>query len=133
MMLVWLPIALITLFAILGIAWFGPELRANFLIWRGREQQARQILETLLLQNPEKLQLCRKLARIYYLENRRDRKAIWVYELIIRFKIPFEWREDLYTIIAKHYIVEGRKDTEAIRIIEKAANKEIKKIKSYAL
>ncbi len=133
MTLVWLPVALITLFAILGIVWFSPELRANYLIWRGREQQARPILETLLLQNPEKLQLCRKLARIYYLENRRDRKAIWVYELIIRFKIPFEWREELYTIVAKHYIVEGRKDTEAIRIIEKAVNKEIKRIKNYAL
>ncbi len=132
MTFIWLPLGLISIVAIFGIVLFTPEQRANLLIWRGKSARARNLLESLLQQNPEKMQLYRKLARIYYLENRRDRKAVKIFEFIVKFKIPFEWRDELYTVIAKHYIVEGRKDTEAIRLIEKAVNKELKRLKQYA-
>lgn len=122
--------AAISLIAIIIIAIvILPELRANILIWRGKEREARKLLETLLEQDPAKIKLYTKLAKIYYLENRRDRRALRIFEMILRFRIPFEWRDELYTILAKHYIVEGRKDTEAIRLIEKAVDKEMSRMK----
>ncbi len=127
-----LPILAILICLAAGLILFTPEVRANLLIWRGHERKARYLLETLLEQNPEKLGLYVKLARIYYLENRRDKKAIKAFELILRLRIPFEWRDELYKIIAKHYIIEGRKDSEAIRIIEKAVDKELKRLASFA-
>jgi len=113
---------------IAGVALFIPEVRAQFLLMRGNEKGARVLLERMLERNPEKLTLYRKLAKIYYMENRRDRRAMKAFELILRLKIPFESRDDLYTIVARHYIDEGRKDSEAIRLIEKAVDKEMKKL-----
>ncbi len=127
-----LPLLLILICVIVGFTVFAPEVRAQLLLLRGRGQQARIILEGLLDKNPERLSLYRKLAKIYFLEKRRDKRALKVFELILKLKIPFEWRDELYTIVAKHYIVEGRKDSEAIRIIEKAVDKEMKKVASYA-
>lgn len=119
------PILLAALFVI-GLVWFSPELRGDFLLWRGQLRKARKIFEYLLEQNPEKLSLYRKLAKIYYLENRRDKKALKIFEIIIRLKIPFEWRDEILTEVAKYYIIEGRKDAEAIKLIEKAVDREIK-------
>ena len=127
-----LPILALLICITLGVVLITPEVKANLLIWRGRESKARHLLEMLVEQNPEKLSLYRKLARIYFLENRRDKKAIKVFELILKLKIPFEWREELYKIIAKNYNIEGRKDSEAIRVIEKAVDNELKKLKSFA-
>jgi len=131
--LVALPIVLFILSLGAGILWFTPEYRANYWLWQGNDRKAGKLLESLIEQSPEKLHLYRKLARIYYLENRRDRRALKVFELILRFKIPFEWRDELYTLVAKHYIIEGRKDNEAIRLIERAVDKELKRMSSFAL
>lgn len=128
-----LPIVLLVSSLIFGIIWLSPELRASIWLWRGNDRKAGRILESLVQQSPEKLQVYRKLAKIYYLENRRDRRAMKVFELILRFKIPFEWRDELYTLVAKHYIIEGRKDAEAIKLIERAVDKELKRMKSFAL
>ncbi len=106
----------------------SPELRANYLFWRGQNRKARKIYEALLERHPEKLNLYRKLGKIYYLENRRDKKALKIFELIIRLKIPFEYRDDIMLDVAKYYIIEGRKDTEAIKLIERAVDKEIKRL-----
>lgn len=127
MNIIWLPVAISFPLVVIGIIWSTPEFRANFLIWRRKDSQARALLEQIVEQKPNKMQLYGKLARIYYLENRKDRKAIRFYELIVKFKLPFEWRDELYVIVAKHYIKEGRQDTEAIRIIERAVDKELKK------
>lgn len=123
-----IPFVLIVFCMIAGVALFIPEVRAQFLLMRGNEKGARVLLERMLERNPEKLTLYRKLAKIYYMENRRDRRAMKAFELILRLKIPFESRDDLYTIVARHYIDEGRKDSEAIRLIEKAVDKEMKKL-----
>ncbi len=123
-----LPIVLLTLFLIVGIFWFTPELRANYFLWRGNEHKARKLFEYLLNQNPEKLNLYRKLAQIYYMGNRRDKKALKIFEIILKLKIPFEWKDEILPVIAKHYIIEGRKDSEAIKLIEKAVDKELENL-----
>ena len=128
-----LPFILLFVFILALLVWLSQDLRVNYLIWRGNDKNARLLIEAILNENPEKLNLYHKLARIYYLENRRDKKALRLYEMIIRLKVPFEWRDELYTIIAKHYVMEGRKDTDAIRIIEKAVDKEIKRAQTMAI
>jgi tetratricopeptide (TPR) repeat protein len=126
-----LPIFLLIVFLGIGIFWFVPELRVKLLLWQGKDRRARKMLEYLLEQNPERVNLYRKLGQIYYLENRRDKKAIRLFEIIIKLKIPFQWREDILPIVAKYYVEEGRKDSEAIKLIEKAVEKEIKRLKRH--
>ena len=133
MALNFIPLILIFLFLVFGFVWFSPDLRVRYLLWRGNDKKARMIIESMLDQNPERLNLYQKLAKIYYLENRRDKKALKIFELIIKFKLPFDWRDELYTIVAKYYVMEGRKDTEAIRLIEKAIDKELKQMRNFAL
>lgn len=129
MVLTIIPIVVIVAALLIGFAGFSPELRANFLLWRGRERKARRIFEYLLELNPEKLSLYRKLAKIYYFEKRRDRKALRIFEIILKLKIPFEWRDEILSEVAKYYIIEGRKDSEAIKLIERAVDNEIKRLR----
>jgi tetratricopeptide (TPR) repeat protein len=130
MTLIIVPIVLLVLFLAGGVIWFSPELRGDFWLWRGEMKKARKIFEFLLEQSPEKLSLYRKLGKIYYLENRRDKKALRIFEIIIRLKIPFEWRDEILSDVAKYYIIEGRKDAEAIKLIEKAVDREIKQLRT---
>lgn len=127
-----LPIALLIVFLVIGIIWLTPEFRVRILLWQGKNRKARKILEYLLEQNPERLNLYRKLGQIYYLENRRDKKAVKIFEIIIKLKIPFQWREEILPIVARYYVAEGRKDSEAIKLIEKAVEKEMKRLTWYS-
>ncbi|MFQ5769335.1 MAG: tetratricopeptide repeat protein [bacterium] len=129
MLYVLLPIVLLALFLIIGILWFTPELRVKILLWQGKDRKARKILEYLLEQNPERINLYRQLGQIYYLENRKDKKALRVFEIIIKLKIPFRFREEILPLVAKYYVDEGRKDSEAIKLIEKAVSKELRRLK----
>lgn len=126
-----LSVCVVILF-ILGAVWLIPELRASYYLRRGKTRRARKIYETLLERNPERLQLYRKLGEIYYQENRQDKKALRLFEIILKLKIPFQWKDEIATLVAKYYIMEGRKDTEAIKLIEKAVDKELKQLKNFA-
>jgi tetratricopeptide (TPR) repeat protein len=129
MLYVLLPIVLLALFLIIGVLWFTPELRVRILLWQGNDRKARKILEYLLEQNPERINLYRQLGEIYYLENRRDKRALRVFEIIVKLKIPFRFREEILPLVAKYYVDEGRKDSEAIKLIEKAVSKELRRLK----
>lgn len=115
-------------FLAVGLVWFTPEWRANYFLWRGNTRKARKIYEYLLIQNPEKVHLYRKLGQIYIMEKRHDRKAIRVFEVIVKLKIPFEWLDDILPLVAKYYIIEGRKDSEAIKLIERVVDQELEKL-----
>ena len=123
------PIILIAIFLLVGAVGFTPELRANFLAWRGKSREARKIFEYLLKRNPEKLGLYRKLAEIYYLENRKDRKAIRVFEIILKLRVPFRWQKEIVPLVARHYVSEGRKDSDAIKYIERAVEIELERLR----
>ena len=127
-----LPIILILIFLFIGIVLITPELRMKLYLWQGDQNKARKMLESLLDQNPDRIGLYLKLGEIYYMENRRDRKAMRVFELILKLKADFPYRDDIYTIVAKHYIQEGRKDSEAIRLIERAVDGEMNRFKATA-
>lgn len=124
-----LPILIIVLLVIVAVTWISSENKIKYLMWRGNYFKARQILEPLLAENPERLSLYRHLAEIYYFENRKDKRALRIFEIILRLKIPFQWRNEIYPLVAKYYISEGRTDSEALEIIERAVEKELIRIK----
>lgn len=124
-----LPILIIVLLVIVAVTWISSENKIKYLMWRGNYGEARQILEPLLAENPERLSLYRHLAEIYYFENRKDKRALRIFEIILRLKIPFQWRNEIYPLVAKYYISEGRTDSEALEIIEQAVEKELIRIK----
>ncbi|MFQ5636840.1 MAG: tetratricopeptide repeat protein [bacterium] len=129
MSIVVIPLFLAASLLAMGIVWLTPGLRGNLLLWTGRERRARKLFEAELEQHPEKITLYKKLAKIYYLQNRRDKRALRVFDIILNLKIPFEWREEIQTEVAKYYIIQGRKDTTAIKLIEKAVDLEIEKLR----
>ncbi len=126
--LVLLPVVIVALLVI-AATWVSPERKIKYLMWRGNYRKARQIIEPLLAENPERLSLYRHLAEIYYFENRKDKAALRIFEIILRLKIPFQWKNELFPVVAKYYISEGRTDSEALEIIEKAVEKELLRIK----
>ncbi|TDJ00264.1 MAG: tetratricopeptide repeat protein [Caldithrix sp.] len=124
-----LPILIIVLLVIVAVTWIPSENKIKYLMWRGNYDKARKILEPLLAENPERLSLYRHLAEIYYFENRKDKRALRIFDIILRLKIPFQWRNEIYPLVAKYYISEGRTDSEALEIIERAVEKELIRIK----
>ena len=124
-----LPIVIIVLLIIVAVTWISPERKIKYLMWRGNYRKARQMLEPLLAENPERLNLYRYLAEIYYFENRKDKRALRIFEIILRLKIPFQWKNEIFPLVAKYYISEGRTDSEALEVMEKAVEKELIRIK----
>ena len=124
-----LPIVVIVLLVIIAITWISPEHKIKYLMWRGSYLKARKMIEPLLAENPERLSLYQHLAEIYYFENRKDKRALKVFEIILRLKIPFQWQTEILPLVAKYYISEGRTDSEALEIIEKAVEKELLRIR----
>ncbi len=124
-----LPIVIIVLLVIVAVTWISSENKIKYLMWRGNYRKARQILEPLLAENPERLSLYRHLAEIYYFENRKDKTALRIFDIILRLKIPFQWKNEIFTLVAKYYISEGRTDSEALEIIEQAVEKEMTRIR----
>lgn len=129
MILIVVPVLLMLVFLILGLIWFTPEFRANILFWQGKREEARKIYECILRENPEKVGLYRKLAQIYCMQDRCDRKAIKVFEIILKLKVRFQWEDQIVPAVARHYIAEGRKDSEAIRLMEKAVKIELERVR----
>jgi len=125
---IFLPIVILALLVI-AAAWFSPEYKIRYLMWRGNYRKARKIIEPLLAENPERLSLYRHLAEIYYFENRKDKQALRIFEIILRLKIPFQWKNEIFPLVAKYYISEGRTDSEALEIVEKAVERELLRIK----
>ena len=124
-----LPIVIIVLLIIIAVTWISSENKIKYLMWRGNYRKARQILEPLLAENPERLSLYRHIAEIYYFENRKDKRALRIFEIILRLKIPFQWKNEIFPLVAKYYISEGRTDSEALEIIEQAVEKEMTRIR----
>lgn len=122
-------VVLLILSVVAGAIWYTPENRIKYLMWRGNYHKARKVIEPFLEENPHKLHLYRHLAEIYFFEKRRDKKALRVFETILRLKIPFQWKSEILPLVAKYYISQGRTDSEAIEIIERAVEKELLKLK----
>ncbi|MFQ5707788.1 MAG: tetratricopeptide repeat protein [bacterium] len=125
MIFIVLPMVLIALFLGVGVIWFSPEIKVKFYLWRGNNRKARKLLEYLLEQDPQRINLYTSLAEIYYSENRIDKKALKLFDLILKLQVPFQWKKEILPLVAKYYIAEGRTDSEATQLIERAVANEL--------
>lgn len=120
-----LALAIIAFFA------FSPVIRARIHLLRGQYDRAAAIYEKILTKKPGKIKLYSTLANIYLLENRRDERALKVFETIIRLNILTNKREEINSILANHYLNLGRTDMSAIKILEKELDTKMRKLKVY--
>lgn len=123
-------VALLTL-PILGIFVFSPMTRARLYLLQSKYDRAAAIYEKLLARSPGKIKLYPMLAQIYLLENRRDERALKIYETIVRQNILTNKREAINSILAAHYLHQGRTDSSAIQILEKELDTKMRKLKVY--
>ncbi|HEX9653347.1 MAG TPA: tetratricopeptide repeat protein, partial [bacterium] len=135
MTLRWIPIAgwavVLLIFSSGVIFVFTPTMRARFNLLQGKYDRAAALYEGMLQKNPGKIKLYPFLANIYLLEKRRDERALKVYETILRLNILTNKREEITSILANHYLNQGRTDMSAIQIMEKELDSKMRRMKVY--
>ncbi|MFQ5707469.1 MAG: tetratricopeptide repeat protein [bacterium] len=104
---------------IFGVLTFSPATRARLYLLQGKYENAARIYEKMLLRHPGKIKLYPVLANIYLLENRRDEKALKVFEMVLRLNLTTQQQREINTIMANHYLTQGRTDDDAIKIMER--------------
>ena len=110
---------------------FLPEVRLWLLLRAKKPGEASKLLEQLLAKNPSQVNLYGKLGKIYFLQNRRDGRALKNFEIILKLQVPFQWRDEILPLVAMHYVSEGRRDWEAIQLLEKAVQKETTELAGF--
>jgi tetratricopeptide (TPR) repeat protein len=113
---------------VFGILLVSPATRARLYLMQGSYSKAAKIYEKLLLKNPGKIKYYPLLANIYLLENRRDKAALKVFETILKLNIYTKKREEINSIMANHYLTQGKTDASAIQTMERELNSKMKKL-----
>jgi len=125
-------VALAIILPVVGLYVFSPAARARLLLLQGDYAKAAEIYERLLEKRPTKLKLYPVLANIYLLEGRTDDRAIKVFKMILQLNLLSHRREDINAIVAQRFLSEGRKDHDAINIMEDALRIEMRKLEQSA-
>lgn len=109
---------------LLGFAMLSPITRARFHLLRGNYLAAAQIYEKLLMHQPNKVKLYPALANLYLLLGRNDETAVKIYKMVLQLNLITRNRDEINTIVAQHYLTEGRTDSDAIEVLENALKTE---------
>ena len=114
--LVWLGGLAVVLVAglLLGFLFFSSVGRARMQRWRGNDNVAALIYESLLARRPSRQKLYSALAEIYLKMNRRDEAALQVYRRVLELNLPSPYRADLNAIVALHTVYEKSTTGEVI-------------------
>lgn len=114
--LVWLGGLAVVLVAglLLGFLFFSSVGRARMQRWRGNDNVAALIYESLLARRPSRQKLYSALAEIYLKMNRRDETALQVYRRVLELNLPSSYRADLNAIVALHTVYEKSTTGEVI-------------------
>ncbi len=115
-----------------GILAFSPTTRARMYLLQGNYTKAAMVYEAVLEKKPERVKLYLPLANIYLLENRHDIVAIRIFEMILKLNILMPRRNEINSIVANHYLNQGRTDSNAIAIMERELSNKISKLESGA-
>jgi tetratricopeptide (TPR) repeat protein len=108
----------------LGLALFSPSVRAHFCTLRADYAGAAQIYEKLLARNPKRVNLYPKLANLYLILGRMDERALKIFKTILQLNLATPNLEQINTIVAQHFLTEGRTDSDAIQVLEDALKAE---------
>ena len=112
---------------VVGVVLVSPGMRARFYMLQGNYQRAIAIFEKQLTRNPGRVKIYLDLAQAYLLENRKDEKAVQAFEMVLRLNLRTRQKDEIVTIVANHYLREGRTDPEALKLMEKALGSELNK------
>jgi tetratricopeptide (TPR) repeat protein len=123
--------AVLLILPVVGLLFFSPVTRARFHLLQGKYDRAEVLYEKMLEKHPGKIKIYPVLANIYLLKSRRDDRALKLYETILRLNIPTNKREAINSILATHYLTQGRTDMSAIQILEKELDTKMRKLKVY--
>lgn len=99
---------------LLGFLFFSSMGRARMQRWRGNNNVAALIYESLLARRPNRRKLYSALAEIYLKMNRRDEAALQVYRRVLELNLPSPNRADLNAIVALHTVYEKSTTGEVI-------------------
>ena len=112
---------------LLGFIVFSPSARARLHLFRGNYAAAAKIYERILERNPNRVKLYSRLANLYLLLGRNDELAMKAYKMILQLNLAARNREEINSIVAQHYLTEGRTDSDAIEVLETALQAERRK------
>lgn len=113
-----------------GVLVFSPAARARLYLWQGKPRKSAALVEKALLRNPTHHKLYALLAHIYLTENRRDDRAIRVFEKVLRLQVPTRHTTTITSILADHYLTQGRVDDDAIQILERELDSRLRTLDS---
>jgi len=117
-------IAVLVALPVLGLAVLNPSTRARICLFRGDYAAAARIYERILQRHPKRLRLYPKLAELYLLLGRNDEPAMKAYRMVLQLNLPTRNREEINSIVAQHYLAEGRVDSDALEVLESALQTE---------
>ena len=115
-------------FPVVGAVVFVPTVRAQYYLLRSNHLAAAHIYERLLEKNPGKIKLYLPLADIYLLLGQRDEQAMKVFKMILRLNLTTPKREQIASLVTQNYLTEGKKDEDAISVLENALKAEFNKM-----
>lgn len=98
---------------LMGLFLFSPVFRARALAWRGNYGAAADIYENLLKQKPSRSGLYGKLANLYVLLNRKDKRAMQVYKMVMQLDLPTRQRPEIDLIMSQNAL--GERDLELVQ------------------
>ncbi|MFQ5648511.1 MAG: tetratricopeptide repeat protein [bacterium] len=122
----------VLLLPVAGALIFSPTTRARLYLLQGNYAKAAENYEKSLDKKPEKVKLYPVLANLYLLEDRRDKQAIKIFEMVLKLHLLTPKRAEINSIVANYYLTEGRTDGNAIAIMERELSNKIKKLQSGA-
>jgi len=115
-------ITAVVLVPLLGFMVFSPITRARIYLFLGNYAAAMRIYENMLTRRPDHLKLfpglAAALANYYLLSGRRDERAMQVYKMVLQSNLETDRREDIQSIVTQQYLAEGKKESDAIRMLE---------------
>jgi len=92
----------------------SPVGRARLQRWRGNDNVAALIYESLLARRPSRMKLYPAVAEIYLKMNRRDAAALQIYRRVLELNLPSAHRADMNAIVALHTVYEKSSNGEVI-------------------
>lgn len=98
----------------LGFLFLSPVGRARMQRWRGNDNVAALIYESLLARRPSRMKLYPAVAEIYLKMNRCDETALQIYRRVLELNLPSAYRADMNVIVALNTVYEKATSGEVI-------------------
>lgn len=118
---------MIGLMTVLSLLFLLPANHARWHLLRRDYPAAAKVYEKQLARRPKRVGLYPRLADIYLMQGRQDDRALKVFRTVSQLNLATPNRDRIDAIVTQNFLSEGRTDTDAIEIFEKALKHEQQK------